>query len=263
MRVQPLSTANAGMTRLRSKGGASPETLYDLLNGYITLAGTIRPRPGTQTDITLPTDTKGLVSHKCKNYVFSHTPQVTSDPTKYIVATIRHPSDASIKLREIHFAAPFMGFLYVVAEFEDDNIWHYWLEELDAWSATTDYKIGDRIFPTTENGFAYKAGRLSYASEAWAASVSRAVDDVVEPTTYNGYEYKVVAVTGSNPSSGLVEPTWPTESAAQVIEYAHGEASNIVESTVLDPDPDSGEVPEDYQNLAGGFFTGKYVTVDP
>jgi hypothetical protein len=67
------------MTRLRSKGGASPETLYDLLNGYITLAGTIRPRPGTQTDITLPEDTKGMVAHNCRIYVFKHEPDVTSN----------------------------------------------------------------------------------------------------------------------------------------------------------------------------------------
>ena len=57
MRVQALSTANAGMTRLRHKGNASPATLYDLLNGYITLSGTIRPRPGTVIDTNLPTGT--------------------------------------------------------------------------------------------------------------------------------------------------------------------------------------------------------------
>ena len=253
MRVQPLSTANAGMTRLRRKGGASPETLYDLLNGYITLAGTIKPRPGTQTDITLPTDTKGLVAHKCKLYVFSHIPQVTSDPTKYIVATIRHPTDSTIKLQQIHFAGVFMGFLYVAAEFTDGNVWHYWLEELDAWSANTDFQLGNRVFPTIENGFAYKATRLSSASPAWSASVSRAVNDVIEPTVYNGFQYTVVAVTGSNPASGLIEPDWPEESGAQVIEYAQGEASNVVENTVLDPDPDLGATPFRYRNIAGGF----------
>lgn len=253
MRIEPLSTANAGMTRLRSKGNAAPNTLYDLLNGYITLAGAIRPRPGTQTDITLPADTKGLVAHKCKNYVFSHIPQVTSDPTKYIVATIRHPTDATIKLQQIHFAAPFMGFLYVAAEFTDGNTWHYWLEELDPWSANTDYLIGDRVFPTVETGYAYKATRLNSASPAWAVSVQRAVNDAIEPTVYNGFKYTVIAVTGSNPSSGLIEPNWPAEAGAQIIEFAQGEASNVVENTVLDPNPDIGSTPLRYKNPAGGF----------
>jgi hypothetical protein len=258
VRVQPLSTANAGMTRLRSKGGASPETLYDLLNGYITLAGTIRPRPGTQTDITLPEDTKGMVAHNCRIYVFKHEPDVTSNPEKYIVQAIRHPSDPTIKLLQIHFAAAFMGFLYVAAEFEDNNTWHYWLEELDAWSANTDYKIGDRVFPTTENGYAYKATRPGSPNVAWAPSVARADGDVIEPTIYNGYKYTVIATTGDNPASGLLEPEWPEESGAQIIEYAQGEASNVVENTVVDPDPDQGDVPDRYANPAGGFDLSRY-----
>jgi hypothetical protein len=254
-RIQPLSTANAGMTRLRSKGNALPSSLYDLLNGYITLAGTIKPRPGTQTDIVLPTDTKGLVAHKCRLYVFSHIPQVTSTPEKYVVATLRHPTDPTIKLEQIHFAAPFMGYLYVAAEFTDGNTWHYWLEELDDWSANTDYKIGDRVYPTTKNGFAYKATRLDSPNTAWAPNVARAISDVIEPTIYNGYKYTVIAVTGANPTSGSVEPDWPTEPGAQIIEYAHGEASSTVETTVIDPDPDVGTIDDRYDDTIAGGFT--------
>ena len=42
-----LSAVQAGITRLRTKGGASPESLYDLINGYVTAARTIAPRPGS------------------------------------------------------------------------------------------------------------------------------------------------------------------------------------------------------------------------
>ena len=263
MRVQQLSTSNAGMTRLRSKGNAAPNTLYDCLNAYITLSGTIKPRPGTQTDITLPTNTKGLVSHKCRLYVFSHIPQVTSNPDKYVVATLRHPVDPTLPIQQIHFAAPFMGFLYVAAEFTDGNTWHFWLEELDDWSPNTDYKIGDRVFPLTENGYAYQATRPGSPNEAWAANVSRAVNDVVEPTIYNGFKYTVVAVTGDSPQSGTTEPDWPTESGSQVIEYAQGENSTVILSTIVDPDPDS-ELSETIRNryglpyLGGGFRGGSY-----
>lgn len=262
MRIQPLSTSNAGMTRLRVKGNAQPNSLYDLLNGYITISGTIKPRPGTQTDITLPTDTKGLVAHKCRLYTFNHEPAVTSNPDKYVVAALRHPTDPTVKLAQIHFAAPFVGFLYVAAEFEDGNTWHYWLEELDGWSANTDYMIGDRVFPTTENGYAYKATRPGSPNEAWAANVERAVNDVVEPTVYNGFKYTVVAVTGTNPTSGATEPDWPAESGAQVIEYSEGEESTTITSTVVDPDPDIGTVPDGYglPYLGGGFRGGSFTT---
>jgi hypothetical protein len=253
MRIQPLSTANAGMTRLRNKGGASPETLYDLLNGYITLAGTIRPRPGTLIDITLPIDTKGLVAHKGKLYVFKHEPDVTSNPDKYVVAVLRHPTDPGTPILQIHFAAPFMGFLYVAAEFLDGNIWHYWLEELDAWSLGTDYMIGDRVFPTVENGYAYQATRAGSANPAWAPNIARAVNDVVEPTVYNGFKYTVVAVSGGSPASGAYEPEWPTEVGAQVIEYADGTTPTGPTTTVQDPNPNIGTIPDRYDNPAGGF----------
>jgi len=253
MRVQPLSTANAGMTRLRNKGNASPETLYDLLNGYILLSGAIKPRPGTTADITLPTNTKGLCAHKGKLYVFSHIPQVTSNPGKYVVATLRHPTNPATAIHQIHFAAAFMGYLYVVCEFADGNIWHYWLEELDTWSSGTAFKIGDRVFPSVENGYAYQATRLGSANPAWQASIPRAVNDVIEPTVYNGFKYTCVAVTGSSPASGTFEPDWPTENGAQVIEYADGSTDAAPTTSVSDPDPNIGSVPERYINPAGGF----------
>lgn len=258
-RIVPLSTANAGMTRLRSKGNAAANTLYDLLNGYITLAGTIRPRPGSQTDIVLPADTKGLVPHKCRLYVFSHESKVTSNPDKYVVARLVHPTDPTVTIHQIHFASPFMGFLYVAAEFTDGSVWHYWLEELDAWSSGTDYMEGDRVFPTTENGFAYEATRPSSPNEAWAPGVERAVNDVIEPVTTNGYKYTVIAVSGVNPASGLLEPDWPTESGAQVIEFSSGGETGSITTSTLDPDPSTGTIPEEYENM-GGWKGPQYST---
>lgn len=260
-RIQPLSTDNAGMTRLRTKGSAAPSTLYDLLNGQINLSGAIKPRPGTQTDITLPADTKGLVAHKCRLYVFSHTPQTTSLPDKYIVSTLRHPTDPTQTIRQIHFAAPFMGFLYVAAEFNDGNTWHYWLEELETWAPNTDYKVGDRVFGTTENGYAYRATRPGSPYEVWAANQERTVGDIIEPTVYNGYKYEVVVTTGDNPKSGANEPDWPQEAGAQVIEYSQGDDSTTI-TTPTTPtytgDTGFGEIPDRYSNPAGGFDGTNY-----
>lgn len=256
MRVVPLSTSNQGMTRLRYKGNASPETLYDLLNGYITLSGTIRPRPGTVDDITLPANTKGLAAHKGRLYVFSHAPGVTSNPDKYVIAALRHPDDPTIPILQIHFASPFMGYLYVVAEFTDGQIWHYWLEELDGWSSGTDYMIGDRVFPTTENGYAYQATRAGASNPAWQANVARTIGDIVEPSVYNGFKYTVVATSGANPSSGPFEPDWPTETGAQITENTDGSSGSTPTGTVVDPDPNKGSIPDRYSNPAGGFFSG-------
>lgn len=249
-RIQPLSTANAGMTRLRVKGNAQAATLYDLLNGYITLAGTIKPRPGSVVDTVLPANTKGLATHKCKLYVFSSTPVVMTDPD-YVNAVCRHPSDPTVQILQIHFADAYMGFLYVAVEFEDGQIWHYWLEELDAWSSGTAYLIGDRVFGTTENGFAYEATRPGSAGPAWQAGVVRTIGDIIEPTVYNGYKYEVIDVTGDNPASGENEPDWPAEAGAQVIEYSAGNSFDEAgPSTIVYPNyPPPGD---DYGGTVGG-----------
>jgi hypothetical protein len=261
MRVQELSTANAGMTRLRTKGNAAPNTLYDLLNGYITLSGTIKPRPGSTLDISLPADTAGLVSHKCRLYVFKHEPDTTSNPDKYVVAVLRHPTDPTQTVAKIHFASPFMGFLYVAAEFSDGNVWHYWLEELDPWSPNTDYVEGDRVFPTTENGYAYRAKRPGSPNPAWQPSTRYELNDVVEPTVANGFKYTAVSVTG-DPVSGDVEPTWPEQSGGQVIEYASGIESTVVTTSTVQPSTDTGAGTYydgyDISYLGGGFRAGSY-----
>ena len=46
-RIVYLNALKAGISRLRTKGGPDPETLYDLVNGYVTQAGTVESRPGT------------------------------------------------------------------------------------------------------------------------------------------------------------------------------------------------------------------------
>ena len=227
MRAHSLSTANAGMTRLRRKGKPSPATLYDCLNAYITIAGSIKPRPGTDVEITLPPGTKGLVAHKGKMTVFSHLPLEISD-SRYVCVTLRHPNDNTIPLRDIHFAKPFMGYLYVVASFEDSSQWHYWAEELDSWEAEKVYLPGDKVFPLIPNGFAYRAKRTGEPAPLWAPQVERAIGDVIEPTASNGYQYTCIAVTGSKPTSGLFEPIWPVADGATVIEVSDDTTEPVI-----------------------------------
>ena len=64
----------------------------------------------------------------------------------------------------------------------------------------------------------------------------------------------MIATTGANPRSGDNEPDWPTESGAQLVEYA-GE-SETVGTTVTPQYPaytGYGEIPDRYRNPAGGF----------
>lgn len=217
MRSVSLTTQNAGMTRLRRKGGANPGTLYDCVNGYITISGTIRPRPGTLTAKQLEPGTAGLVAFKGRNHVF--TSRVINDPVGdigYIV--VKHPVNPNYDVTYVHFAQPFMGYVYAVVEFEDGQYFHYWLEETLTWEANASYTEGQVVQPTVPNGYGYEAIRDTLQNPAWSPDVSRSMSERVEPTAPNGFYYRVVAVTGSNPRSGDTEPLWPTVEGQRVIE---------------------------------------------
>lgn len=216
MRSSNLTTQNAGMTRLRRKGNADPGTLYECLNGYITLSGTIKPRPGTETYAVLPEGTAGLCAYEGKLVVFTSRDY---EPTEQVsFAQVKHPYSPSLDVTQVHFAQPFMGFIYAVIEFEDKQFYHYWLEILEPWEPNTVYPEGTYVAPSEANGFMYEAVRDTLQNPVWAADVSRSVGERIEPTVPNGFYYECVATSGDNPRSGTIEPPWPTEDGLTIIE---------------------------------------------
>lgn len=218
MRAVDLTTSKGGINRLRTKGAALNESLYDLVNGYVTSARTIRQRPGTRRRHTLPAGTTGLVSYKGRLRTFATT-AVSGMPDDVDLTVLRSPDGADKALTKVHFAEPFLGFLYVVAEFDDGNVYHYWLQGADDWTAETTYPAGTVVQPTAgSTGVVFQAKRAGSAYPPWTADTPRQVGDKIEPAKYNGFYYEVVAVTGENPRSGEAEPTWPTTEGAVVVE---------------------------------------------
>jgi hypothetical protein len=241
-----LTTIKGGINRQRTKGGALEDSLFDLVNGYVTKSKTIVVRPGTARTHLLPTntagdgDTKGLMAFRGELHVFSH--HFVDVPDGIVLHVIQHPTDPTSPIAEINFAAPFMGFPYVVATFENGDTWHFWLQDGDVWQANHVYKLGDIVTPSVPNGFSYQAGRLLPADPVWAPNVTREVGDVVEPTVYNDFKYTVIDTQGTNPRSGATEPVWPTEDGAQIIEDADG--TDSTPSSVNEPaDPSAVPAP--------------------
>lgn len=221
-RIVQLSGAKDGISRQRIKGGADKDSLYDLVNGHVDETGAIVSRPGTVEGYALPAGTKGLCSANGGLVVFSHQ-VVAGMPDGVSCEVLPHPTDSTLPIIEIHFAAPFLGgddgaYLYVAAEFSNGDVYHYWLQSAQAWEAGKGYCIGDVVRPTDANGLTYRATRTGSASPTWKPNVARAIGDVVEPTTANCFKYTVVNVIGPSPKSGETEPAWPTEDGATVYE---------------------------------------------
>ena len=220
MRQQALSAVKAGITRLRDKGGASPDSVYNLLNGYVTAARTIKSRPGTRIALQLPPGTKGLVYFQGKFVVFASTVIASLSP-EVEIEVLRHPSTPEAAIADIHFAMPFLGFLYVVAEFVGGDVYHYWLEKGEVWQPNKTYLPGALVRPSTGNGLAYRLEGDRSGYVAWAPNVGRAVGDVVVPTIDNGFKYTVIETTGAASRSGTTEPEWPTNAGETVFEDAN------------------------------------------
>jgi hypothetical protein len=236
-----LNALEGGITRLRNKGGANPRWLYDLVNGYIAQDGTAQSRPGTSDEITLPVGTRGLVAVNGALVVFSNSAKTITD-SRVTCEILTHPTDPTLELVEIHFAGPFLGgvsgaYLYVVAEFADRSVFHYWLQRFTKWTASSTQQSGALVEPTVRNGFSYRAKRLTAAAIPWAANVTRAVNDKIEPIVGNGFQYTVISTLGANPRSGTTEPIWPAVDGATVVEETNAAAPAAVPTPPATPPP--------------------------
>jgi hypothetical protein len=222
-RTVTLNASKAGMTRLRFKGGASPDTLYELTNGFVNASRCPQQRPGTKWKFNFADTghtgnagkTKGLVAFKGVLYAFTHdTAYSTSGSSSYKILVLRHPSSTTATLKAIHFAQPFMGLLYVVAEFSDSFIGHYWLQNPPAWKGGVGtphaYMDNELVQPTTPNGYYYSA-KHTFNPPTWTALLQYSVNDIVQPSVYNGYYCQVQSEVGPGTPparSGATEPTW-------------------------------------------------------
>lgn len=244
----PLTVIQGGITRLRVKGAALKNSLYDLLNAFVTMQGTVQVRGGTIRNASLSQVTKGLMAFQSAFHVFANTP--TTVPAGYICHVLVNPVDATLALARIHFAVPFMGFPYVVAEFSDGSIYHYWLQTNGVWTPNTVYMNGDYVSPTVDNGFAFAATRLEPPHTVWGPNQTVAANDIVEPTVYNGYMFKAIAVAGSTPHTGAVEPAWPNVENAHIQEFGDfGTTAGTTASTTTADTPGSA-ITDRYGNSA-------------
>lgn len=241
VRAVPLGEIKTGINRLREKGGASSESLYDAVNCYVTASRSVEMRPGSVHVHTLPAgQTKGLMLYKGKFLVFASTAVDPEDPD-YVVEVLKHPdADSVATLVDIHYASPFLGYPYVVAEWSDGVVKHYWLQTAETWQANTVYREGQIVAPSVPNGYGYRATRLGGAAPLWAPDVPRAIGDKVEPTESSGYEHTVIDVQGATPRSGSTEPDWAETDGGITYEDADNEipesSSGTGGSTSVPPD---------------------------
>lgn len=329
-----LTVLKGGINRLRVKAGASPSSLYDLLNARLTIDGSVVPREGTIRNATLDDTTAGLVYFDGAFQVFSTVPTTvpagyvnnllvnasvsmqvaitdaapavftTVQPhtllegapitlsvvvggtlpapfavltTYYVTAVNFSPTTFTLSATEggspipsstagsgpfaiaaygtgdtitfIWFSKPFMGFLYVVAEFSSGAIAHFWLQSGGAWAANTVYQANAIVTPVTPNGLAYQAVQDIAPIPTWTPETFIVVDQTMEPTVPNGYYYQATAAT-TDAHTGEIEPTWPTNIGGTVQEFGDFVTSGLAAAATVATQPLATNITDRYGNSA-------------
>lgn len=249
---------------MRVKGGASGSQLYDLQNAWITNAGAVVPREGTIRAATLDSSTVGLAAANGLFNIFSTSFSTATLPANYVLNVLSDPDNRSQALAKIWYAKPFMGFPYVVAEFTDASIHHYWLQNAGTWQATTDYTSASIILPPTANGLAYQGVRDFPSQPLWTADTNITSGSYIEPNTATGFAYQAIAVTGSPIHTGLVEPVWPTIAGGIIQEFGDFDVSTSDAGTTNSPfstaSPLGGNITDRYGNSATIANSGVFAT---
>ena len=225
MRPYPLTVLGGGINRLRVKGGAAANMLYDLQNGYITNAGSIQPREGTIRTVTLDSSTVGLAAANGQFNIFSSAFSTATLPANYVLNVLSDPNDRTQPVTKIWFAKPFMGFEFIVAQFANGDIIDFWLQNNGTWTSSTDYTSASIVLPPTPNGLAYQGVRDFPVNPTWSSNTIIASASYVEPTTATGFAYQAVAVTGSPVHTSQIEPVWPTVAGGIVQEFGDFDVS--------------------------------------
>jgi hypothetical protein len=219
VRPFPITVLGGGINRLRVKGGAAANQLYDLQNAWITNAGAVGPREGTIRTATLDSSTVGLAAANGQFNIFSSAFSTATLPAGYVLNVLSDPNNTSASPVKIWFAKPFMGFPYVVAQFSNGDIFHYWLQNSGVWTSGTDYTSASIVLPPVANGLAYQGVRDFPLQPLWTPETIITSGSYVEPNTSTGFTYQAIATTGTPVHTGATEPVWPTLAGGIVQEF--------------------------------------------
>jgi hypothetical protein len=196
-------------------------------------------------------------------------------PTGYTLNILSDPHDRTQLLKIIWFAKPFMGFEFVVAQFVNGDIVHYWLQNSGTWTTGADYTTASIVLPPTLNGLAYQAVRHFPIEPLWTPNTVITSGKYVEPNSPTGFAYQAVAVAGvlvTQAVTGAIEPVWPTVAGAEIQEFGNIDATSSVSNgsqvsgaTISTTGPLSNQITDRYGDSntisnAGIFATGSVLS---
>lgn len=163
-------------------------------NCFVTTGRTIRKRPCLSLIAQLESGTVGLRSGGGKLNTFYATGSITHADTRFRANKIAHPTLPAMEVQKIHYADSFNGYLYVSAQYNNNDIRHHYLDDvttLTAWAGTTALSLGAVRRPTVSNGYRYEvttAGTTAGVEPTWPTTIGATVVDGTVTFTCRGSE---------------------------------------------------------------------------
>lgn len=115
-----------GVDRRRRRVGGTPGSLWSLTNCHITRGGDIERRKALVSAFELPEGTFGLAEVSGQLFVFGGLSTPAGMPAGITYQRLRHKDSGAIQVSKILDVQAFDGALYVIAEFTDGAIFHYY-----------------------------------------------------------------------------------------------------------------------------------------
>ena len=123
---------SVGLDHRKSSTVSDATRLRECKNAFVTTGKVLRKRPGLPKIATLEPGTIGLVSgNGVLNTFYEFGAPVTHADTRFLANELEHALGAgyaSGSLFKVHYGTAFLGYLYVVAEYDDNSIFHYYLD---------------------------------------------------------------------------------------------------------------------------------------
>ena len=117
----------SGLDSRRLAVSSVPGSLVTLTNAHVTRGGEIEKRPAFVEVCPLPADTFGLASVGNELFTFGSVASVVFDadaPSNLTYQQLSHPSGEAMS--DVLHVAGFSGRPYVVAQYEDASVWHFY-----------------------------------------------------------------------------------------------------------------------------------------
>lgn len=119
-----IDSFSAGMDRRRKRVAGVPGSLWTLKDAHITRGGDIERRKRFVTAYSLPAGSYSLAGIRSQPYTFGSADLAATTPLGVQYQRLQAPSTPAMTM--VLDAKPFQGKLYVIAEYADGNVYHFY-----------------------------------------------------------------------------------------------------------------------------------------